>query len=47
VNDHRIDADVLEQDDVQGKGPLQRLVRHGMAAVLDDDGLAAETPDVR
>ena len=45
-HDH-VDAEGAEQDDVKGEGLLQRLIGHGMAAVLDDDGLAGKTPDVR
>ena len=29
-----------------GEAALQRLVDHGVAAVLDDEGLAGEAPDV-
>src|SRR5687768_11460240 len=47
VHDDGIDADQLEQNDVEGEGLLEVGLVHGRAAVLDDDGLAAELPDVR
>ena len=46
VHHHRIDADQLHQHDVAGEAALELLVHHGVAAVLDDHGLAAETADV-
>ena len=46
VHDHRVHADVLEEDDVAGE-PLGQLGRlHRVAAVLDDEGLPPERPDV-
>ena len=47
VDDHRVQPDVLEQDDVGGEVLAQRLVAHRRAAVLDHHGLAVELPDVR
>ena len=47
MDDHRIEADVLEEDDILGEGLLEPLVRHGVAAVLDDDRRIGETLDVR
>src|SRR5690606_9932626 len=47
VHDHRIDADQFHHHDVAGEAVLEVLGRHGMAAVLDHHGLAAEALDVR
>ena len=47
VHHHRVHADQLEQHHVLGEVLLQRRVGHGVAAVLDDDGLAVELADVR
>ena len=47
VDDDRVQADVLEQDDVAGEVLAQLGVGHRRAAVLDDDGAAVELPDVR
>ena len=47
VDDHRVDADVLQQHDVLREALLELVVGHRVAAVLDDDGLAGEAPDVR
>src|SRR3546814_4706381 len=41
VDDDRIDADLLQQHDIAREPGRQRLVAHGVAAVLDDEGLAA------
>ncbi len=46
VNHDRVHADQLEQDDVAREAVLQALVRHGIATVFDDDGLAVEITDV-
>ena len=46
VHHHRVHADQLEQHHVLGEVLLQRGVGHGVAAVLDDDGLAVELADV-
>ena len=46
VDDHRVEADVLEQDDVGGEVLAQVLVAHRRAAVLDHDRAAVELPDV-
>ena len=46
VHHHRVHADQLEQHHVLGEVLLQRRVGHGVAAVLDDDGLAVELADV-
>jgi hypothetical protein len=41
VHDDRPEAGVVQEDDVLGERGLERLVHHGVAAELDDDGLAA------
>ncbi len=46
VDDHRVDADVLHQDHVQGETALERLVDHGVPAVLDHHRAAAELTHV-
>src|SRR3990167_5584928 len=46
VHHHRVDAHQLEQHHVLGKGFLQDRIRHGVAAILDDHGLAVELADV-
>ena len=46
VHHHRVHAHQLEQHHVFGEVLLQRRVGHGVAAVLDDDGLAVELADV-
>lgn len=40
VHDDRLEPGVPQEDDVLGEGGLQVLVHHGVAAELDDDGLA-------
>jgi len=47
VDDHGIEADVLQQNDVQGESALELFVDHGVAAVFDDNGLAVEISDER
>src|SRR5919198_5065750 len=47
VHDDRVQADVLQQHDVASELLAQRRVLHRRAAVLDDDRLAVELPDVR
>ncbi len=46
VDDHRVEADVLEEDDVGREALAQRLVAHRRAAVLDHHRAAVELPDV-
>src|SRR5690606_33044379 len=46
VHHHRIHADQLHQHDVAREAVLEVLLGHGVAAVLDDHGLAAETLDI-
>ena len=40
VHDDGLEPGVAQEDDVLGEGGLQLLVDHGVAAELDDDGLA-------
>ncbi len=47
VDDHRVHSDQLQHDDVARETCLQRGLRHRVAAILDDDGLVVEPPDVR
>lgn len=49
VHDDRLEPGVMQEDDVLGEGGLQVLVDHGVAAELDDDGLAvvADQPGQR
>ena len=46
VDDHRVQAHVLEQHDVRRKALAQLLVAHRGAPVLDHHGAAVEVPDV-
>ena len=46
VDDHRVQADVLEQHDVGREVVAQRLVAHRRAAVLDHDRAPVELADV-
>jgi hypothetical protein len=46
VHDHRIHADELEQHDIARETFFQFRVGHGVATVLDDDGLVEEALDV-
>ena len=43
MDDDRIDAGLLEQRHVAGKGLGQARIAHGMAAIFDDDGLPVVT----
>ena len=47
VHDHRVHADEAHEHDVLREQVGERGVVHGVAAVLDHDGLARELPDVR
>ena len=47
VHDDRVDADQVQEHHVQRERLLEVGVLHGGAAVLDDERLAAELPDVR
>ena len=47
VDDDRIDADEVQQDNVERERLLEVSLVHGGAAVLDDNGLPPELPDVR
>ena len=46
MNHHRIDADILEQDDILGEARFELLVFHGVAAILDDEGLAVKALEI-
>src|SRR5688572_18322131 len=46
VDDHRIDPDVFQQDDVLGEARFELLVFHRMAAVFDNERLAVETLEI-
>jgi hypothetical protein len=46
MHHHRVDADQLHQHDIAREALFQAFVHHGVAAVLDDDGLAAKLLDV-
>ena len=46
MDDDGTHADVLEQGDVLHDLFLQGIAHHGIAAILDDDGLAVELLDV-
>ena len=47
VHDHGIHADELQHHHVAREARLERRLGHRIAAVLDDDGLVVEAPDVR
>ena len=47
VHDDRVHADEAHEHDVLGEQVGEGGVLHGVAAVLDDDGLARELADVR
>ncbi|MCY1543390.1 hypothetical protein D9M68_792070 [compost metagenome] len=46
VHHHRVDADGLHQHHVAGEAGLQLIAFHGVAAVLDHQGLADEAADI-
>jgi hypothetical protein len=46
VNNDRVDANLLEQDDVAGERISGCRVAHRMAAVLDDEGAAGVTAHI-
>ena len=47
VDDHRVHPHQLQHHDVAREAGLERGLRHRVAAVLDDDRLVVEAPDVR
>ncbi len=47
VHDDRPQAGVAEEHDVLGERALQRVVDHGVAAELDDDGPSVELLEPR
>ncbi len=42
MDDHRVDADLFQQDHIQGELFFQMFIDHGMAAIFDDDGFMPE-----
>ena len=46
MDNHRIDAHLLEQHDVSRKPVLELFVGHGVAAVFDDHGFAMKPLDI-
>ena len=47
VDDHWFQPDASQEHDVLGEGAFEVVVDHGVAAVLDDNGLARELADPR
>ena len=47
MHDDRVHAHQFQQHHVLGEGLHQMPLGHGVAAILDDDGLVVETLDVR
>ena len=47
MDNHRIHTDQFKQHHILRKIRLQCGIRHGITAILDDDGLAVKFPDVR
>jgi hypothetical protein len=47
VDHHHVHSDELEENHVARETLLEVLIGHRIAAILDDDGLAVETFDVR
>ena len=45
VNNYRVHADVLHQDNVAGEAYFKTLLNHGVTTVLDNDGFAVELPN--
>ncbi len=46
MDDDRVHPDLLQQHDVVGELPCDRIVAHGVAAIFDDDGLAGIAPEI-
>ncbi len=46
MHDDRMKPHILHQDDVPGKAVPQHRVHHGIAAVLDDEDVPMELPNV-
>ena len=46
VHDDRVDADLLQQDDVAGEGIAARGAAHRMPAILDDEGVPGIAPHI-
>jgi hypothetical protein len=47
MDDYRVDPDIFHQNDIKGKITLERLVDHGMAAILDHHGFLSKFADIR
>jgi len=47
VHDDRVHAHQLEQHDVAREARLEIFIHHGVAAILDHQGLALEGADIR
>jgi hypothetical protein len=47
VDHHHVHPDELEEHHVAREALFEVLVGHGIAAILDDDGLAVKSFDVR
>ena len=47
MHNDRIDPDLFHHDNVLCKRALQVLIGHGIAAILDDDGLAGVALQIR
>src|SRR5699024_5284804 len=46
MHDDRIETNLFHECDITGKAGFQTLVGHGVAAVLDHDGLAGKTLNI-
>ena len=46
MDDNRIQANLLEQDNTAGKATLEGIINHGVATILNNDGLAAEALNI-
>ena len=42
MHNYRVNANMFEQDNIQGKLLFQMLIHHGMSAIFDDHSLASE-----
>ena len=46
MNHNGIDADILHHQYVSGKGLLQLVILHGMAAIFDHNGFIVKSLDI-
>ena len=46
VDDHWVDPDIFQEDDIEGEVPFQGNFLHRAPAILDHNGLVIESPDV-